>query len=370
MRARSTLAAVAALAITGCDGSPTGNVGSEPTGPVDPMTAMAASTSCSGRCSFVLNVSGAGQPEVFRVTEDARVQGRRDAAGAPSVFTWSKSGGTKTTTLGEPAPGAGGIALNRNGWGQSVGHSEYRAVAWEPDGTGVYLRGPNQVQVIGVATHINENSVIVGTGYLPGDNSDLPRAFRWHYQDGFQYLLPANTRGEAFDMNSSGAVVGSLGKHFRGASSDWFLWTPANGFQDMGGGRGLAISDNGHIAGYDGGGVNFLRTPQGETLALPGGYLAKDVNDWGEVVLVGNGISAGTDGTCGSAVWYREYGLQKLRSPVPDAPLCFPVSINSWGDVVGTVAREIVQEGQPKIFQHAAVVVWTWKNNAYRFVAQ
>src|SRR5688500_17371140 len=104
MRARHTFAAVLTLAITGCDRSPTGST-LRPTEPVDPMTAQAASTGCSSRCGYFIDVQPTGRPFLFRVTEDARVLGAHNDQefNSTGVFAWSLSKGTVTVPLVMPA---------------------------------------------------------------------------------------------------------------------------------------------------------------------------------------------------------------------------------------------------------------------------
>lgn len=365
MRARHTLAAVVTLAVAGCDRSPTDNT-QRPTEPVDPLTAQAASTGCSSRCGYFIDVQPAGRPFLFRVTEDARVLGTHTDKefNSTGVFAWSLSKGTVTIPLVMPAGEGEADAMDRNSWGQSVGTTNVGATAWEPNGTPVPLRDPVSKRRIsgGLAgpTDINENSVIIGSGYLEGTPNN-PRPYRWHYQGGFQFLVPDSMTGTAAQVNDAGTIIGSYRRAGTEGPTTWFTWTPSAGRTDMGPGVAHAISKNGHIVGEDAAG-GWMRSPQGETTRLPSGWSPVDVNDWGEVLLRGNSTVVEPN-TCAGAVWYKGYGVLRLISPDPTIPACTVTSINSWGDVVGVLR---IGSNQPRRIP----VVWTWKNNAYRYVAQ
>lgn len=370
MRARPTLAVVAAFAIAACDNPPTGSK-PQPEGPLEPMAAMAASTGCSSRCGYVINVTGSGRRSVQRVTEDARVLGFYWDTDhhATGTFSWSRTRGTSSTVFRFPAGEQYPWAYARNSWGQTVGTTGFMATAWEPDGTPVALRDPATGRRIrGYGTAINENSVIVGNGLLEGAPAPNPeRPFRWHYREGFTFLIPDNLEGRAADVNGAGTVVGGyIRAGSRGSNATWFIWTPAGGRRDLGSGEALGISENGHVIGTGNYGEPWLYTPAGETIMLPRGWMPVDVNDWGEVLLGAMNPEVVPPGTCGAAVWYKGYGLRPLTSPVADSPTCTATSINSWGDVGGTVVRPVAGSSQGV---HTPVV-WTWKNNAYRYVSQ
>lgn len=364
MRARPTLAVVVTLAIAGCDRSPTDNM-QPPAAPVDPMTAQAASTGCSSRCGYLIDVQPSGSSLVFRVTEDARLLGDHvdKEFNSTGVFSWSRARGTVSTPLGMPPGEAEARAGARNNWGQTVGTTYSNATAWEPNGTPVPLRDPatsRRIRGWG-PSDINENSVIVGGGYLDGTPNNS-RPFRWHYKDGFQFLVPDGVTGTAARVNDAGTIIGSYRQAGSEGPMTWFTWTSATGRRDMGPGEARAISENGHIVGVDGAGDGWMRTPQGEMVTLPKGWRPIDVNDWGEVLLRGTSEVVPPN-TCVGAVWYKGYGLLRLTSPDPEIPWCNVVSINSWGDVAGHL---LIGSNQPRRYP----VVWTWKNNAYRYVAQ
>lgn len=362
MRARLTFAVVATFAIAACDSSPTESK-QQQTEPVDPMTAQAASTGCSNRCGYVIPVAGTTGRGVYRVTEDARLLGYYTGEGGPrSTYRWSRSAGTVTNPIDAPAGETGRGVYSRNSWGQAVGTGSGAALAWEPNGTRVTLRDrASGKRIMGIGKAINENSVIVGDGYLEGDpDPRFDRAFRYHYQDGLQFLTPEGTHGRANDVNASGMIVGGYLPRGATANANWFIWTSAVGLKVMGRGEALAVSDNGHVVVSDLITRAFLYTPQGDTVLLPQHWEAVDVNDWGEVLLTSSHPDNVAPGTCGAAVWYKGYGLLRLTSPDPGATSCQVSSINSWGDVAGTVSGS----------GGSTPVVWTWKNNAYRYVAQ
>lgn len=370
MRARHTLAVVVALAVAGCDGSPTENVRPGPDGPVDPMTAQAASTGCSSRCAYVIDVGGAGRARVARVTEDAKLQGSvpGQTGSGTAAFSWTLQRGTVTTLLENPTGGSPLYAFSWNNWGQTVGSINYKAVVWEPSGAVVDMHDrATGRRVLGDARAVNEHSVVVGAGRLEGDTAaPHQRPYRYAYFEGVQYLSPPRTTGHASDVNNSGTIVGGYISLLSNGDGRWFTWTRETGTREMGPGDASAISDNGHIVGMTNSGRAFLYTPQGETVLLPTGWTAVDVNDWGEVLLRSDHPDIAPPGTCGAAVWYQGYGLLRLTSPVAGATYCHPASINSWGDVAGTVST------QPSYVadNHYSAVVWTWKGNAYRYVRQ
>ena len=366
MRVRHTLAVVVTLAVAGCDRSPSAPAGGDGqrTRPVDPSIARAQSTDCPDRCAYAIDAAtGNAGRRVLRVTEDARLLGSYGDSAGVGVFTWSLRTGTATTALRSPAEGLTLSPGHRNGWGQTVGAIGGHAAAWEPDGMPAYLRGAGDARVVGGAEAINENSVVAGTGYVEGDSVRRARPFRYHYQDGFQYLSPAGTIGYGLDVNDAGMIVGAFTCANRCTSGNWFIWTPAGGFRDMGPGWASAVSEGGHVVGNKLDGRPFLYTPEGETLLLPNQWEPVEVNEWGEVLLKRADVYGEPDDVCGAAVWYKGYGLIELRSPVPGSPVCHISSINSWGDIAGTVSTAPA-DGSAAVH---TPVVWTWSNNAYRF---
>lgn len=344
-----------------------------PLGPIDPRRAQEASVDCPSRCGWAIGVTpGGGQPRIFGVTEDAVVQG---AYGETGVWFARDVDGTRATALGAQPPAFEPSAWTGNGWGQTVGWifapvadgQAMFAAAWEPDGSLAFVRGgPDARRVNGYAQAVSVNSVIVGTGKLEGD-AGAWRPFRYHWQDGVEFLSPEGTMGSVGDVNGDGTIVGTWSPVVQNATPTWFIWTRDGGRQDMGEGTAYAISETGYIAGSAGSmGGGFLRTPQGETLTLPTGWQAVDVNHWGEVLLQANSLLVAPPGDCGAAVWYRGYGLLKLTSPIPDATECRVGAINSWGDVAGTVVRRTESGGQ--VTTEQLPVVWTWQGNEQRYV--
>ena len=303
---------------------------------------------------------------VARVTEDAKLQGSIPTQNGTGAFNWTLERGTVTTPLENPAGGFPLYVLSRNNWGQTVGSIDYKAVVWEPSGAVVDMRDrATGRRLLGDARAINEHSVAVGAGRLEGDTAaPYARAYRYGYFEGVEYLSPPRTTGHASDINDSGTIVGAYISILSNGDGRWFIWTRQTGTREMGPGDVYAISDNGHIVGSTNGGQGFLYTPQGRTVLLPAGWNPVDVNDWGEVLLTTDHPDIAPPGTCGAAVWYEGYGLLRLTSPVAGATNCQPASINSWGDVAGTVST------QPSYREdnHYSAVVWTWKSNAYRYV--
>jgi len=358
VRVPPMLLVLGSIGLSACDRNPAGPISElpveRPTRPVDPLTARAASTTCPDRCAYLLPIEATGgEPRTMSVTDDARVTGLFvDSEGAMrSAFSWSSSSGTRQVVPRTPFEGATPRVWGGNSWGQLVGQVDERAVAWEPDGSPVPLRaGPENEVIRGDAHAINVHSVIVGSGSSSAD--PRTRAFRWHYLEGFQYLTPEFTSGAALHVTSSGLVVGYWRTSDGPRGGDhMFTWTKDGGFRDEGPGHVRGVSDNGHIVFFRGSWY-YLRKPDGTVVdGLPD--LPVAVNDWGEVVI--DRIAEG----CGAGVWYAGYGLLPLHSPDPRLPRCEITSINSWGDVVGTVFSPNGAERR--------VAVWTWQGNAWRF---
>jgi len=331
----------------------------------DPVRAREQSPNCPNRCGYALDV-GMPSARLLGLMENATLFG----ASNRTPFLWHAQRGGRVLPAKAPESGGQVSVIAVSDWGQMAGvyitpEGGASAMAWEPDGTPVYVTaGPGGARIEGFSRALNENSVIVGEGRPSGDLG-VSRAFRSHYRDGFRWLTAAGVESRAADVNFSGAVVGEYWPNPNTIHA--FLWTPGGGFQDLGQGRATAISETGYVVGMRFGSParGFLRTPQGETLLLEPGWQPIDVNHWGEVLLQGH--PAGMQTECKIGVWYRGYGLLELSSPVADSPYCYVSSINSWGDVAGGVFKDVPSSeygGRTRVF---TPVLWTWQGNAHRY---
>lgn len=375
MNTRSWLAAITLLGVAACDGAPTrSDVESPPVpvGPREPREAQAASTGCPNRCGFVLPIPATlGVPRTLRLTESADVLGQY--ANTNQRFTWSLRNGNRVSTLALTGGAQPPILKTGNDWGQSLGVVSVpagqgftqRVAAWEPNGDLVFIPGANGALLSGRGEAMNDETVIVGTGAVDGDTW---RPFRYNWRDGLRFLTPAGTRGTAVDVNSKGTIIGTWSEAVDPPTpAQWFIWTPAEGRKDMGTGTvPIAISETGWIIATSVTG-NFVRSPEGKVELLPAGWAPIRVNHWGEVLLQARPETALEPGECGAAVWYSGYGLLKIRTPDAAYPMCSGVSINSWGDVLGSISRAIVTPEGVRDFEGKAMI-WTWRGNETRYV--
>jgi len=147
------------------------------------------------------------------------------------AFLWTQSSGMQDIgTLGGLSSGASAI----NQFGIVVGSSylsgnagPYHAFAWTKAG------GMEDLGVLGEGTYsgasaVNTSGEIIGYSAFTATGSEI-RPFYWTQATGMRPL--DNVYSNAISVNDSGAIVGySPG---RGRFTDAFLWTPANGYQDL-----------------------------------------------------------------------------------------------------------------------------------------
>ncbi|MBO9663031.1 hypothetical protein [Dokdonella sp.] len=110
---------------------------------------------------------------------------------------------------------------------------------------------PDNAPSYGVARGMSENDFLVGESMTPMvgfPGASVSHAFFWSEDTGMIDLTPGtDNMSQAWDVNSSGQVVGS----YTGA----FLWSQADGLRNigLGGGDGAAegINENGEVCGYE-----------------------------------------------------------------------------------------------------------------------
>ena len=241
------------------------------------------------------------------INESGQVAGTVQQPGSARAVRWTPDGGVQDLgTLG----GTSSSAYAINEAGQVVGTSTTasgasHAFLWTPG------QGMQDLGTLGgtssTARGINDRGQVVGESWLPSVGPvDVRHAFLWTPGQGMVDLgaLPGLGSSIAHDINNAGQVVG---RSFPSSPiitdpevvSRAFLWTPAQGMQDLGtlGGSGsiaYAINEGGQVVGrawtpaatYH---AFLWSAAQGmrdlSTLALgSGNSVAYGINDLGHVV--------------------------------------------------------------------------------------
>lgn len=181
---------------------------------------------------------------------------------------------------------------------------------------------------------INNAGQIAGFVYGPG-----PRAGLWTASTGWRDLgtLPGYEYSIAHDLNDAGVVVGDTRLYGPGTDRA-FRWTSGSGLQPLNplpgdiGSYANAVNATGQAAGSslwsDGSSTReraVVWDALGQPMPLPGGYIARGINDAGTVVgqtLAGEAFA-----------WTPETGMTSLAPPFSDA-----YGINNAGMVTGSMA--------------------------------
>jgi len=208
--------------------------------------------------------------------------------GVPHAFRWSKA----TGMIDLAAPGSGyssAAAINNKGW--VTGSADFTpgnrtAFRWTP-GAGMVNLGSLGQNSAGVA--LNDAGIVVGASDTapPGQGR---QAVRWPGTTPIPITPEASPFASAFDINNAGQIVGD-------SISSAFLWSPQDGFTDLG--------------------ISYQDFPRAEQVTEKG-------------VVLGNLYR--TNGTIGF-VWRRTTGAIALGTRSVDASVAR--DINSRGQVVG-----------------------------------
>jgi uncharacterized membrane protein len=190
------------------------------------------------------------------------------------------------------------------------------------------LSGP-RVQV----RSMNNRGTIVGS--MSPDPNSQQAPFRWTKTRGVDFFLGYN-EGAAVDINDSGAIVGYL---VQPASVTGFLWTPQDGYTDLGEFFPYAINNRGQIAGgmhsmYGVAGARIWY--RGVLTEIPGAETTGAAMGIGE-----NGRVVGQTGS-DAFVWSPRTGMRILPNSGGSNPVAAAFAISNRGEAVGFEAPDTI----------------------------
>ncbi len=167
-------------------------------------------------------------------------------SGETQVLLWSRTAGAQTVTIGDNSSASG---INDSGQvvgATTSGGGPYQAFLWQA-GVGTQIISVPGAE-FSAASAINDSGVVVGQSYIPPNYE----AFIWSSSQGAQPLLSQYPNTQAVAINTASQVTGFY-YPVPGGANYAFLWSQADGLQDLGSLNGQswghAINDQGAVVG-------------------------------------------------------------------------------------------------------------------------
>jgi len=320
---------------------------------------LSLSTLAFGQQAFtIVQVPNSVPNTLTAINDSGQILVNKGTATSSTIALWSlQSGNTPIELSGQSGVGAainsvGDIA----GAGKESGSTQVQAFLWEPSG------GQHWLGTLGnypsAANAVNTSDAAVGMSH---NTAQVSHAFLWTEANGMQDLTPDVTSplgAIATGINSSNEVVGY---YYPNGSQyvEGFTWTEAGGLQNLGpaGTIPMAISDSGTIVGQapnsaglkhafswtENGGFVDLGTLGGDSST------ALSINNKGWIV--GSSlISAKNGALVHGFLWTPSGGMQDFTklAKFSAGQQIYSVAVNDYGDIAVTTQAHVVMLA-PKI---------------------